>query len=56
MIGITNRTFKERYIPSDHGLMTLLHTEQYESGADAREREKALQIQFADKLYVGPAH
>ena len=51
MVGITNRSFEERYTASDKEKMKLIHIEFFESGADALELETSILRRHKSKLF-----
>lgn len=53
MVGITNRSFEQRYSEKDRSIMTLLHEEYFESGANALEFETTILRSNIEKLYLG---
>lgn len=54
-IGITNRSFDERYRPEDKAKMTLIKTWEFEDGHKASQREQEIIREYVDFQYKGPA-
>ena len=54
-IGITNRSFYDRYPKEDKAKMTLIKTWEYEDGDKALQREQAIIREYVDFQYKGPA-
>jgi hypothetical protein len=53
-IGISNREVMDRFRAPDRRLITILHEEWYDNGADALAREKAIKFAHNDCRYKGP--
>ena len=52
-IGITNRTYKERYTLTDLALVEEAHVLFFENGQDALDLETKIKREFKDYLYTG---
>lgn len=52
-IGITNRTYKERYTLTDLALVEEAHVLFFENGQDAWDLETKIKREFKDSLYIG---
>lgn len=53
-IGITNRSFDERYRLEDKAKMTLIKTWEFEDGHEALQREQEIIREYIDFQYKGP--
>lgn len=53
-IGITSKSVKERFFRSDFDNITVLHTEPFDIGSDARDYEQDILIAFREHQYTGP--
>ena len=53
MVGITNRSFQERYPAEDRLKMSLLHVEAFDSGADALALETRILRRYRASVYSG---
>lgn len=54
-IGITNRSFEDRYRLQDRETMTLLKTWSFPDGTDAKTREAEIMKKFREYRYTGPS-